>query len=458
MVHHVKQLMLSMWNRIWSRRGGARNGGTIDLGYLVRDGEQTRAHLALANALRTMHIAVLGKTGTGKSSLLRYLCLQDIEASRGFLFFDLHGDATPALLRIIHARERKLRRHLSDKLVLIEPADPFVSVGLNPLALTSPPDFVRISEFTEILRDRWGLDRFGARTDELLRNSLYALAANGLTLLELAPFLSQRGFRVSCLKQVENTGIRAYFEARYDSLSDAMQAVMREPILNKISAFTTDPRFRHIVGQTRATFSLRDALDEGYWIIVNLDKGRLGEQTLTLGSLLLTMFKNAIFARARRTLFTVYCDEIQNFVAFHGGIETMLAEARKFGVAFVTANQFLDQYPPEMRAAILAVGTHVFFQLSSADVGQVAQALEGGRQLAELLKNLPPRHFVAKIGAERWREAKVPMVDAPDLDYTDLLNRSRYRFGRARGIIEREISDRCEKAERAPDELLHDWS
>ena len=149
-------------------------------------------------------------------------------------------------------------------------------------------------------------------------------------------------------------------------------------------------------------------MDEGFWIIVNLDKGRLGEQSLTFGSLVLTMLKNALFAREKRSLFTVYCDEIQNFVAFHGGIETMLSEARKFGVAIVSANQFLDQYPPEMRAAILAVGTHVFFQLSSGDAGQIAQALDSGRRMSELLKNLPHRHFVLKSGPERAVEAKVP--------------------------------------------------
>ncbi len=120
-----------------------------------------------------------------------------------------------------------------------------------------------------------------------------------------------------------------------------------------------------------------------------------------MGSLILTMLKNALFSREKRSLFTVYCDEIQNLVAYGGGIETILSEARKFGVGIISANQFLDQYPAEMRAAILAVGTHAFFQLSSADAAQVAQALDGGRPLAERLKNLPLRHAIVKSGPER---------------------------------------------------------
>jgi hypothetical protein len=241
---------------------------------------------------------VLGKSGSGKSSLLKYMSQQDIEADRGFVYFDLHGDATPFLLRSIAARERRLRRHLSDKLVVIAPGDPELSVGLNPLEQESP-DFVRIAEFAELLKHRWHLNYFGARTDELLRNSLYVLSANGLTLLELAPFLTHSSFRTACLKRVTNIEIRQYFESRYDQFTEMLRVTMREPILNKTSAFTADPHFRHIVGQEHSTFSLKQAMDEGHWIIVDLQKGKLGEQALTLGSLIFAMLKNALFTREK---------------------------------------------------------------------------------------------------------------------------------------------------------------
>src|SRR5690348_4655133 len=305
MKHVIEKLIASLWNRLRGRERGAwSESGSLDLGSQVFDGEVIRRHRSLSNARRTMHIAVLGKTGSGKSSFLRYLAQQDIAAERGFLYFDLHGDATPFLLRTINARERALHRHLNDKLILIEPADPLVSVGLNPLEMDSP-DFVRIAEFAEVLKRRWSLDHFGARTDELLRNSLYALAANHLTLVELAPFLTHGVFRIACLKNVPNAEVRQYFELRYDQASEPMRATMREPILNKTSAFTADPRFRHIVGQVHSTFSIRDAMDQGQWVIVNLEKGRLGEQAPTLGSLILTVAKNALFARRERALFSL---------------------------------------------------------------------------------------------------------------------------------------------------------
>lgn len=158
-------------------------------------------------------------------------------------------------------RERTEHRHLSGRTILIEPADPIVSVGLNPLE-GHGSDFVRIAELAQILKNRWHLDTFGARTDELLRNALYVLAANGLTLVELALLLTHGGFRSACLKKVENAEVRQYFELRYDQASEPMRATMREPILNKTSAFTADPHFRHIVGQS-STFSLKQAMERG---------------------------------------------------------------------------------------------------------------------------------------------------------------------------------------------------
>jgi hypothetical protein len=237
-----------------------------------------------------------------------------------------------------------------------------------------------------------------------------------------------------------------------------MRAAMREPILNKISAFTSDPKFRAIVGQRRSTFSIVEAMDHGRWVILNLHKGKLGEQAATFGSLFLTTIKNALFARGSRELFTIYADEIQNLVAYGGSLETMLSEARKFGVGFVTANQFLDQYPPEMRAAIMAVGTHAFFQLSPQDAQQISNALDGGKPLAERLKNLPRRHLIVKTGSTRWQEGVVPALAEAKADATDLYNRCRARWARKRSDIEAEITQRQLAVTQSTKEALDEWS
>jgi hypothetical protein len=458
MLHYLEQLVISIWNRLQGRRrrGAKESAGGTALGFRVVEEQVTNRRVGLSQTRRTMHLALLGKTGTGKSSLLKYLCLQDIEAGRGFVYFDLHGDATPFLLQAIAAQEWKQQEHLSDRVIVISPSDQEMSVGLNPL--DGEPDFVALAEISELLKMYWGLDRFGARTDELLRNALYVLAANGLTLLELAPLLTHQGFRESCLKRVPNPEVQQYFELRYGAVSEPMRATMREPILNKISAFTADPRFRHIVGQAQSTFSLREAMDEGYWVIVNLDKGKLGAHALTLGGLLFTMLKNALFAREKRLLFSLYVDELQNLVANAADVETMLSEARKFGVGVISANQFLDQYPAPMRAAILSIGTHCFFQLSSADAATVSQMLDGGKSMAERLKNLPQRHFILKSAADHSLEGRVPTIDESKSSYADLLNRSHALRARPRAEVEREIAKRHATLTRTTTEVLHDWN
>jgi hypothetical protein len=454
----IERLIAKIWNRRAARLRHTVIARALDLGALVTEGESARGRVGLDQARRAEHIAILGRTGAGKSSLVRYIAKQDIEAGRGGIYFDLHGDAMPFLLATFAAQEQNLKRDLSEKLIVVEPADPEYSVGLNPLGEGREGDrFLQIAELAQILRQRWQLDTFGARTDELLRNSLYVLAENDLTLLEVSPLLAHSAFRASCLKKLRNAEVRQYFEIRYDQASEPMRATMREPILNKISAFTADPRFRSIVGQQRSTFSVVEAMDRGQWVILNLHKGRLGEQAATLGSLFLTTIKNALFARKGRGLFTIYADEIQNLVSYGSGLETMLSEARKFGVGIVTANQFLDQYPAEMRAAIMAVGTHVFFQLSPHDAQQIATALDGGKPLAELLKNLPRRHLVVKTGSERWQQVVVPKLAEPKVDATGLYDRCRARWARKRSDIEEEIRQRQAVVTQSTKEALDDW-
>jgi Helicase HerA, central domain len=455
----IERLITSAWNRLIAPGNRNRESGSrLDLGFQIVDGEVQRTRGYLLDSKRCEHIAILGKTGQGKSFFLRHLSGQDVRDGSGFVFFDLHGDTMPCLLRLVAAEERRTGRDLSDRLIVIEPADSEFSIGLNVLeAQQGQQSYVQLAEFAQILKARWNLDSFGARTEELLRNTLHVLADNNLTLLEISSLLTNANFRAACLHRVQNTEVSNYFRTRFDVRSEAMQGVYRDAILNKVSGFTTDLRFRHILGQQRSTFSLLDAMDRGRWVILNLDKGRLGEQASTLGSLLLTKLKNALFARRRRQLFTLYCDEIQNLVAYDAGLDTLLSEARKFGISVVSANQFLEQYPAQMRAAIMAVGTHIFFQLSSIDADKMASALDGGRRLAEILKNLPKRHMVVKSGSRRPVEVLVPNVTEPDSDYTDLYNRCRARWARRRTDIEAEIRERHQQANRRAEEVLNDW-
>ncbi|MGA3197374.1 MAG: hypothetical protein ABSD39_20455 [Terriglobales bacterium] len=454
----LEQLVALAWNRLRfpAQRKEKDSPSAISLGLRVVEGAETSRRITVSQARRATHTGAFGKTGSGKSFWVKHCAAQDVAANRGGLFIDFHGDLTPFLLSAIAEKEWRDNEDLSDRVILISPSDPDTSVGLNPLEGLAT-DFVRSTEFTEILKQRYNLDALGARTDELLRNSIVVLAANGLTLLELALLLSDDRFRAQCLEHTPNTEVRDYFEFRFGKVSEPMKATMREPILNKTSAFTADPRFRHIVGQAKSSFSMKDAMDRNCWILAYLPKGELGAQALTFASLLFTVFKNAIFTRERKNFFPAYFDEFQNLISQSTDIETVLSEARKFGVGIVAVNQFLGQFPSSMREAMLSVGTHVCFQLSSADAGAVSQMFDGGKALAEQLKNLPPRHFIVKSGSDHWTEGIVPNVEAKKTSYRDLVDRARKIYARPRADIEREIIERRNNKGSKPNEDLHNW-
>jgi hypothetical protein len=413
------------------------------LGHRIRPDGRRVGRAYIDDRKRPEHIAVLGKTGTGKTTLLRFFCEQDIMTEHGFIFFDLHGQVTNSLLGRITATKRRDGLDHSERVVLIDPASRSSSVGINVLnVLDEQGTFVKVAELVEVLRARWSLDSFGARTEELLRNSLLLLIQCRLTLLEIEPLLTNHIFRSECLSQARSGPASKYFSERFEPLSLPMKGVLIEPVLNKITAFSADPHIRHIIGQTYSTIDFRKVLEEGHQVIINLNKGRLGEEAKTLGSLLLTQIKSALFGRRSRRTFTIYCDEIQNLVAYDQGLESLLAEARKFGVSICSANQYLDQLTPAMRAAILSCGTQLFFQLSGRDAQYATTILGGPRSISHALRTLSRRQLVARISSSEPTWIQVPELAESQIPTIGLRSRLASSWTQKREAIEREIAER----------------
>lgn len=428
------------------------------MGRIVADGAVIDRLYFLPHSKRAEHISILGKTGQGKSFLLLSLCLQDIHAGRGFAVFDPHGALIPLIVRAIALEEKRSGVDLSSRVVVIEPGNPNYSVGFNPLQVTGHKNsFVSIAGIAAIIKERWGLSHFGPQTEEILRNSLHVLADNNLTLIELSPLLSHASFRRKCLKQVSNPEVKDYFENRFEVMSEPMKAMVRNPVLNKTSEFASDPHFRHILGQQHSTFSALDALDSGKILLVDLNKGLLGKHFATLGSLLMAQLSSAIFARTSRKLYSLYLDEIQNLLTVDADLDVLLSEARKYGVSIVSANQYLDQFPKHMRAAIAAVGTHIAFQLANDDAHVFSTMFDGGKPLFELLKNLPKTNFIAKSGHYPFSQVQAPVIELPNIPTDSLLLRSRQIYARSRKDIEADIQKRRPKPKQTTSEVLDAW-
>src|SRR5258708_2276180 len=451
-----EKFIARLWNWVATKRPRATASGLL-LGFLIRDDHPTNYRIFLRQKERARHTLMLGRNGTGKSSLIDCLIEQDIKTGRGFLAIKFHDDHK-RILSVIAAEGKRTGKDLSGRTIIIDPSDPLYSVGLNPLELRSGiSTFIQVAGISSVIRNHVYLENFGTQTEELLRNSLHVLSDNQLTLVELAPLLTNGTFGLSLMNKISNTEVRSYFENRFEALSDAMRRQMTNPVLNKTSAFTADPHFRHILGQKRSTFSLIEAIDSGCFIILALPKNRLGEQAAVVASVLLAKLKSSAFSRTSRELFPIYADEIQNLVSSESSLEVMFSELRKFGIGIVAANQYLDQYPPQLRSAVLAIGTHICFQLSSGDAEKMSQALDGGKHLAELLRNLPLRNFVVKTGSEPWKQAVAPKVEPLKNDFRDLLERSQKLWARRRSEIEQEIQRRTPAPEAAEEEALDGW-
>lgn len=445
-----------VWNAL-QRTSASRSQHGLLLGHEIIEEQLTSKPLILPDSVLLEHIWIVGTTGSGKTTLIRHSAQQNIRKRRGLVYFDLHGDSVPILLSTIAEEEQRTGEDLSRQLILIEPADQEFSIGWNFLEQSSGQHaFMQIAEITAILKKRWALETSGPRTEELTRNSLFALAANGLTLTEIRPFLTDSAFRAKCLERIADAEIRSYFESRYDQASDGMQGAMRDPLLSRAAALTVDPRFRHIVGQQKSSFDLLSALDQAFWIIVDLNKGRLGEQAATLGSLLLSKIKNALFARRSRQIVSLYADELQNLVTLDNALETFLSESRKFGISVWGGHQYLDQLSADMRSALQAVSTQIFFHLSPPDADKIAGFLDGGKALSHLLKNLPHRQIVTKLRTDSFKHGQVLTVPRPRADFSDLYQRIRTRWARPRAQVEAEITARA-AAPRKSKGHFNDW-
>jgi GTPase SAR1 family protein len=396
---------------------------------------------------RPMHIGILGLSGVGKSYFLEHLIRQDIDRKTGFVLFDVHGDLADNVVRYLAERSRTDPDVLS-RTILIEPFDPDFTIGFNPLERSSDASpFLQAQELAHILRTRWETKNFGPRTEELLRNALYVLSANNLTLLELPYLLVNQSYRAKLVQTITEQSVSDYWKTRYEKISEGMRAAMREPLLTRVSGFLSDPQIREIVAQPKSTFSFRHAIAASHFVIANLSKGRLGaENSPVLGSLLFTKFQldamsQAVIKESERRLFTVYADELQNFVGQN--FATLIAEARKYRISITAGHQSWRQLDPEMRNAMLGVGSRIFFRLHYHDARELAGELPAVSP--QRLLTLPTGHAIFRSTNQLPIPFQVQAHRKPACSHTDVAKlrvASTKLYAAPRSAVRRDIDDR----------------
>ena len=361
-------------------RGRNPNPDELALGWAAGADEETDRPVhqlkGVSQEHRATHFYVVGASGSGKTKFLETLAEQDIKNGSGFGIIDAHGDLTEDLKGYLYLLKKSEEDFLRERVILIDPTDPASTTCFNPLEKTEGITPAGIaSELVEVFKKIWK-DAWGARMEDLLKNTLIALIENDLTLSELPLFLADFNFRKFVLEKVEHPICRQYFE-RYNTLAPHTRNEWIESTLNKVNAFLSDDNVRQMFVSPKSTFNLRDVMDDQKILLVKLDRGHLKGNADLLGALLLAKLQMAAFSRtdippSKRVPFYLYIDEFQNFAT--ESFAQTLAEARKYKLSLILAHQNLAQLLPPLRASILSnCGLQAYFRISRDDSNVLAK-------------------------------------------------------------------------------------
>lgn len=348
---------------------------------------------------RRQHMYVIGKTGTGKTTMLNNLALQDIKMGRGMCIVDPHGEFVENILRKVPAER------IND-VIYFNPADTEYPIGFNVLEVSDEKykhlvasDLMGI--FTKIWANVWS-----ARMEYILNNCVLALLDTpGTTLLGIPRILVDKDYRQKILANVKDPVVKAFWIHEYEGYNERFRGEAIAPIQNKVGQFLSTPLIRSIVGQETSSINIQDIMNSGKILLVNVSKGRIGEDnSALLGAMLITKIQLAAMERIRipeaeRRDFYLYVDEFQNFAtdSFAG----ILSEARKYALNLVVAHQYIGQLVTDVstkvRDAIFGnVGTMIIFRVGAADAEFLEPEFTPEFVIQDLV-NLPNREIYVKL-------------------------------------------------------------
>lgn len=344
---------------------------------------------------RRAHMYILGKTGTGKSTLLETFIQQDLSNSHGLALLDPHGDLVEKVLSELPAERRA-------DLIYFDATDAKHPLGFNPLeGVAAKFRPLAASGLLSVFQHIWA-DSWGPRLEHILRNVLLTLLEqSNATLADIPRLLNDNAFRKQAMTKVTNEQVREFWLKEYAGYPARFKAEALAPLQNKVGAFLANPLIHRIVTQERSAFRLRRVMDEGKILLVNLAKGKIGADTSTLlGGLLVSRLGLAALSRANqseeeRRDFYLYMDEFHNFTTL--ALTGMLSELRKYRLNLILAHQYLAQLDERLLAAILGnVGTVISFRIGASDTEIIAQEFAPEFSATDLV-NLPNYHIYLKL-------------------------------------------------------------
>jgi len=397
---------------------------------------------------------VIGKTGTGKSQLLEELVMQDINSGRGVAVIDPHGDLIAGIL----ARMPVSR---AEDVIYFDPSDTERPMGLNMLeAQTEEQKHFVVTSIVGLmykLYDPMKTGIIGPRFEHAIRNAMLTVMAEpGNTFVEVVRILTDPSFVQELLPKVNDPMIRRYWTDQIAQTADFHKSEVLDYIVSKFGRFVTNKLMRNIIGQSESSFDFRKVMDEGKILLVNLAKGKLGEENSNfLGLILVPRILVAAMSRQeipedKRRDFYLYVDEFQNFAT--PDFAQILSEARKYRLNLVVANQFIGQMEEEVKNAVFGnVGTLVAFRVGVTDANYLQHEFQPTFNESDLInidkynsyiktivKNEPMKPFSIDLTKDM---SQVVAARSPQIANA-IIQLSRLKYGRSKELVEAEITER----------------
>ncbi len=398
---------------------------------------------------RRRHMYVIGKTGMGKSNMLENMAIQDIRAGRGMCYVDPHGEGAEKMLRAVPANR------IND-VVYFNPADKEFPIAFNILeSVEEDKKHLVASGMMGVFKKIWP-DVWSPRMEYILNNTILALLDYpGSTMLGVNRMMSDSNYRKRVYPKIKDPVVKSFWLNEFDKWEDKFRKEAVAAIQNKVGQFLSSFVIRHIVGQPKSSIDMRDIMDNQKILIVNLSKGRIGEDAMRLlGGMIVTKIQLAAMGRveipeADRKDFFLYVDEFQNFAT--ESFANILSEARKYRLALILAHQYVNQLifdgNTTVRDAIFGnVGTIVSFRVGAED----AEALEKEFDPVFLMNdivNLSKYQMYLKlmidgIAGDAFSATSLPPISLADTENNEekVIAVSRERYGKSRAEVEEKIA------------------
>ncbi|MDE2038217.1 MAG: type IV secretion system DNA-binding domain-containing protein [Patescibacteria group bacterium] len=410
------------------------------------DARNKRVRFGIKAKDRTRHVYVLGKTGMGKSTLLENMAVQDIQNGEGMCFIDPHGKTADLLMEYVP--EKRIR-----DVIYIAPFDTEYPISFNVLESVDPDKrHLVVSGLMSTFKKIW-VDAWSARMEYILTNTLLALLeAPGSTLLGVNRMLSDKAYRNEIVSHVKDPSVKAFWTKEFANYTERQAAEAVPAIQNKVGQFTANPLIRNMIGQPTSSFDFREAMDKRKIMIINLSKGKIGDENMKLlGGLLVTKIYLAAMSRADipdRVMkimpnFYLYVDEFQNFA--NASFADILSEARKYKLNLTIAHQYVEQMDEIVRPAVFGnVGTMIVFRVGASDA-EILEKEFMPQFTTEDLVNLGFAQIYLKLMIDGLSSAPFSAVTMlpiphPDTSYVkEIIAASREQFAKPRADVEAEI-------------------